>query len=162
MHRNRFSNFYTLPLICYSILKMASIEVKHISSSSQTLNQVVVFGTDLPANLCVGTCMSRIPCLRICHIRKQAMHAGLSNIDVPLLMKKEASSLSCKASRRALLPCLPRTDVRMRLFSSTIGKLADTEYNRTLTTDIFLNTGWCDRAGNKQLTGSLQQEYSHG
>ena len=35
------------------------------------------------------------------------------------------------------------------------------EYNRTLTTDIFLSTGRCDRAGNKQLTGSLQQEYSH-
>ena len=45
---------------------------------------------------------------------------------VPLLMKKETLSLSCKASRRALLPRLPRTDVRMRLFSSTIGKLADT------------------------------------
>ena len=56
-------------------------------------------------------------------------------------MKKEAPSLSCKASRRALLPRLPRTDVRMRLLSSTIGKLADIEYNRTLTTDIFLSTG---------------------
>ena len=61
-------------------------------------------------------------------------------------MKKEAPSLSCKASRRALLPRLPRTDVRMRLLSSTIGKLADIEYNRTLTMDIFLLVqGGCDR-----------------
>ena len=75
--------------------------------------------------------------------------------------EKEALFLSCKASRWALLPRLPRIDVRMRLLSSTIGKLADIEYNRTLTTDIFLSTGRCDRAGNKQLTGTLQQEYSH-
>ena len=33
-------------------------------------------------------------------------------LNVPLFMKKEALSLSCKASRRALLPRLPRTDVR--------------------------------------------------
>ena len=36
MQRNYFLNFFTLPLICYDILKMASIEVKFISSSSQT------------------------------------------------------------------------------------------------------------------------------
>ena len=71
MRRNHISNFYTLPLICYSILKMASIEVKQISSSSQTRNQVVVSGTDLPANLCVRICNMYVP------------HAGLLYLEIP-------------------------------------------------------------------------------
>ena len=40
-------------------------------------------------------------------------------------------------------------------------KRASTEYNRILTTNIFLSTGQCDRTGNGGLAGSLQQEYSH-
>ena len=64
MCQNHFLNFCTLPLICYNILKMASIEVKLITSSSQTCTQVVVSGTDFPANFCLRICMSRIPCLR--------------------------------------------------------------------------------------------------
>ena len=67
MRRNHISNFYTLPLICYSILKMASIEVKQISSSSQTRNQVVVSGTDLPANLCVRICTVQCTVLYVPH-----------------------------------------------------------------------------------------------
>ena len=82
MCRNHFLNFYILPLICYNILKMASIEVKWITSSSQAQMKVVVSGTDLPANFCVLLCksMSRIPCWQLLPIQKQAMHAGLSNL----------------------------------------------------------------------------------
>ena len=40
-------------------------------------------------------------------------------------------------------------------------KLADTEYNRILTTNIFLYTRRCDRTDNEWLAGSLQQENSH-
>ena len=83
MCRNPFLNFYTLPLICYNISKMASIEVKLITSSAQTRIQVVVSGTDLPATFCFRICMSRIPCLRLCPTRKQVMHAGLLNLEVP-------------------------------------------------------------------------------
>ena len=61
---------------------MASIEVKQISSSYQTRNQVVVSGTDLPANLCVRICMSCIPWLQLFPIRKQAMHAGVLNLEI--------------------------------------------------------------------------------
>ena len=82
MCRNHFLNFCTLPLICYNILKMASIEVKLISSSFRTRIQVVVSGTDLAVNFCVRICMSRIPCLRLCPARKQAMLAGLSNLEI--------------------------------------------------------------------------------
>ena len=80
MYRNHYINFNTLPLICCNILKMASIEVKLKTSSSQTRIQVVVSGTDLPATSCFHTCMSRIPCLRLCSARKQAMLAGLLNL----------------------------------------------------------------------------------
>ena len=51
-----------------------------ITSSSQTRIQVVVSGTDFHANFFVRICVYRIPCLRLCPIRKQAMHAGLSNL----------------------------------------------------------------------------------
>ena len=61
---------------------MASIEVKLITSSSQTRIQVAVSGTDLPANFCVRICMPRIPCWRLLPIRKQAMHAGLLNLEI--------------------------------------------------------------------------------
>ena len=53
------------------------------------------------------------------------------------------------------------TDIQMRLSAVQLNKLAGTEHNRILTTNIFLNTGQCDRTGNRRLTGSLQQEYSH-
>ena len=72
MCRNHFLNFYTLPLICYYITKMASIEVKLKTSLSQTRMQVVVSGTDLPANFCERIYMYRIPSLRLCPIQKQA------------------------------------------------------------------------------------------
>ena len=54
MRRNHILNFYTLPLICYYILKMASIEVKLRTSSSQTRKLkklpgyiLFVYGSDL-------------------------------------------------------------------------------------------------------------------
>ena len=50
---------------------MGSIEVKWITSSSQTQIQVAVSGTDWSANFCVHICMSRISCLRLYPIRKQ-------------------------------------------------------------------------------------------
>ena len=53
MCRNHFLNFYTLTLICYNTLKMAAIEVKLMTSLSQTRILVVVSGTDFPANFCV-------------------------------------------------------------------------------------------------------------
>ena len=68
---NQFLNLYTLPVICYNILKMASIGVKWITSSSQTRMQMVVSGSDFPANFCGRICMSRIPCWRLLHILYQ-------------------------------------------------------------------------------------------
>ena len=74
-------NFYTFPFIFYYISKMASIEVKLMTSSSQARIQVVVSGTDLPANFSLRICMSPIPCLRLCPIRKQAKPAVLTNLE---------------------------------------------------------------------------------
>ena len=74
MCRNHFLNLYTLPLICYNILKMASVEVKLVSSLSQTRIQVAVFSTDFsvcvyvcPAFLVCGSSLSgNRPCMRVC------------------------------------------------------------------------------------------------
>ena len=49
----------------------------------------------------------------------------------------------------------------MRLSAVQLNKRSGIEHNRILTTNIFLNTGRCDRTGNRWLTGSLQQEHSH-
>ena len=81
-------------LIYYNILKMASIEGKLITSSSQTRIQVAVFGTDLPANFSLHICMSRIPCLWLLPIRKQAMHAGLLNLGIPQHSAEESFCLT--------------------------------------------------------------------
>ena len=62
---------------------MAPVEVKLITFASQIRIHVVVSGTDLPANFCLRICMSRIPFLRLFPIWKQAMHAGLSNLEIP-------------------------------------------------------------------------------
>ena len=75
---------------------------------------------------------------------------------VPLLMKKD-SSLSCKASRKALLPRLLGTDVRMRL---TALQLTNSLTVSTTGHWPRICTGQLWQAGNRQLTGSLQQEYS--
>ena len=95
MCRNRFLNLNTLPRICYNILKMASIEVKLITSSSHTWNQVAVFGTDLPANFFLCICMSRIPCLWLCPILKQgcvsvnSCHLSFSLLVFPTSYKQQ-------------------------------------------------------------------------
>ena len=66
-------------------------------------------------------------------------------VSVPLFTIKDLS-LSCKASRRALLLRFLGTDVRMRLAALQFYELADSEFNRILTTDIFLSVqGGCDR-----------------
>ena len=40
------------------------------------------FRSDWPANFCLSKCMSRIPCLRLFPIWKQAMHPCLSNLEI--------------------------------------------------------------------------------
>ena len=47
MRRNYFLIVFTLPLICFNILKMASIEVKFILSLSQTRILKQASGSDL-------------------------------------------------------------------------------------------------------------------
>ena len=69
--RNHFLNF-----------KDAPIDVKWITSSSQTRIQVAVYGTDLPTNFFLRICMSRISCLRLLPFRKQAMPAGLLKLEI--------------------------------------------------------------------------------
>ena len=61
---------------------MTFIEVKLITSSSQTRIQVAGSGTDLPAIFCMRLCMPRIPCWRLLPIWKHAMHAGLLNLEI--------------------------------------------------------------------------------
>ena len=132
----------------------------------------------MPINVCVYKHIAH-SVLNVYMIRKQAAYVYCTrnnhgNMQLPwfavthawtflrvlLLMKKDLS-LSCKASRRALTTTPPDDWRPDATFSSTIDKHAGTEYNRILTANIFLSMGRCDRTGNKQLTGSLQQIYSH-
>ena len=77
MYRNHFLNFYTLPLFCYNILKMAAIEVKLKTSSSQTRIHVVISVLiGQPISVCVNVCPAFLvcgsslsgnrPCMRVC------------------------------------------------------------------------------------------------
>ena len=82
---------------------------------------------------------------------------------VPFFTKKELS-LSCKASRRALTTWVYHASRGLTSGCDSavqLEKSAGTEYDRILTTNIFLSTGRCDRTGNEWAAGSLQQEYLH-
>ena len=116
MCQNHFLNFCTLPLICYNILKIASIEVKLITSSSQTRIQVVVSGTDFPANFCLRVCVcpaflvcgtylsGNRPCMRVCQTfryRNNQLNTvgGFSQLDAvglrPAWISVSGSELGC-------------------------------------------------------------------
>ena len=84
--------------------------------------------------------------------------------NVPLKERKRTERTNQKRTRcpTLALTTTPPDDWRLdatQQYNSI--KRAGTELNRMLTMNIFLNTGGCDSTGNRQLTGSLQQEYSH-
>ena len=86
MCRIHLEHLYTLPLICFDRLKMASIEVKQMSSSCKTQMHVTVSVYEKYTNQCLRICLyirSTLGVLRVFMTPKWAAHACRKNLWMP-------------------------------------------------------------------------------